>query len=109
MAEVLVLMRAASNASREEREELWRAYVRATRALAEYARLLTRGEVPQPVALLAADAAAAAYEYFIALALKGKAEGKSEREAIAEALTKLNEQLLLALAVRQAIREEKGE
>jgi len=98
----LALMRKVASSSEEEREELWRTYNAATRTLAEYGKLLTKGEVPPSTAQLAADAAAAVYEYLIAAARE-----KGE-EAIAEVLARVDELLLVVLAARLAVREERG-
>ena len=77
-----------------EREKLREAYGVAVQALAEYGRRLAEGEVPEATVQLAAEAATVALEYFIAAAVEGG------REAVAEALARLDERLLVALAVR---------
>ena len=86
-----------------DREKLWSASANASAALVEYGKLLA-GEVPEEAVRFAADAALAVFEYLIAAAAE---EGK--REAIAEVLARLDERLLIVLAARLAVREEKGE
>jgi len=114
MEEVLATMRGiARRAAPQEREELWRAYVGATEALVKYGELLyrlgTRHQVPAPTAYqLAADAAAAVYEYLLGAAQRAVTEGRSEEEAIADVLARLDERLLVVLAARVAIRRERG-
>jgi len=100
MERALALMRKVAE---EEREKLWRTYEAAASALVEYGKLLTKGEVPEETVRLAADAAVAVFEYNLLAAIE------SGREAVADALAKLDERLLVVLVARLAARKERGE
>jgi len=104
MERLLALIR--EGVAEEEREKLWRAYEAAARALVEYGKVLTKGTkggIDEETVRLAADAAVAAFEYNLLAALEGG------REAVADALAKLDERLLVVLAARLAVRRERGE
>jgi len=112
MEGILATMREiACRATPEESEELWRTYAAAAEALARYGELLYRlaareQQVPAPTAYRYAVAAAAAvYEYLLATAAEAARGGKSEVEAIAEVLARIDKRLLAVLAARIVIQE----
>jgi len=106
MERFLSAMRAiAFRTSKEEREELQRAYGAALEALTKYGEVLCRiGRVRPPSAEHAASAAASAVTVFEYLLLAAE-----DRETIAEIVSRVDDILLLPLAVRlRAIEGEQG-
>ena len=106
MERFLALMRSiAFRTSKEGREELQRAYSAALEVLAKYGETLCRlGGVQPPSAEHAAVAAATAVTLFEYLLLAAE-----DRETIAEIVSRVDDILLLPLAVRlRAIEGEQG-